>query len=117
MYDAQLRSEGLRSTQFTLLQTLDLAGALTQGELGDLLCLDSTTLTRSLSPLIDAGWVARRRGSDRRERHLQLTASGHAKLQQATPAWRRAQKRLKKAFGRGWDEVEHGLRRVAGTSL
>lgn len=117
MYDDELRKEGLRATQFTLLQALDLAGTITQGELGDLLRLDSTTLTRSLRPLIDAGWVSGRRGADRRERHLHLTASGRDKIQQATAAWLRAQRRLKKAFGRGWDDLERGLQRVAAASL
>ena len=115
LYDRELRETGLRSTQFTLLQALEIAGELTQGELGNLLSLDSTTLTRSLRPLFDAGWVKSERGADRRERHLRLTVSGLRKYQDATPAWRRAQTRLKKAVGRGWDELEQDLRRITGT--
>lgn len=115
MYDFELREWGLRSTQFTLLQTLETVGEITQGELGSLLSLDSTTLTRSLEPLIEAGWVKDERGDDRRERHLRLTASGRRKLQDAAPAWRRAQHRLQKAIGRNWGELEADLRRIAGS--
>lgn len=115
LYDRELRESGLRVTQFTLLQALDIAGEITQGELGSLLSLDSTTLTRSLQPLIEAGWVKDERGDDRRERHLRLTASGRRKYQDATPAWRRAQNRLKKTIGRSWEELEQDLRRITGS--
>ena len=115
LYDRELRETGLRSTQFTLLQALDLAGEITQGRLGSVLSLDSTTLTRSLQALIDEGWVRDARGDDRRERHLQLTPAGRRKLQDATPAWRRAQNRLKKAIGRSWDELDADLRRITGS--
>ncbi len=112
LYDRELRETGLRSTQFTLLQALEIAGELTQGELGSLLSLDSTTLTRSLRPLLGAGWVKGWPGADRRERHLRLTPSGLRKYHEAVPGWRRAQNQLKKAVGRGWDELEQGMRRI-----
>jgi DNA-binding MarR family transcriptional regulator len=115
LYDRELRETGLRSTQFTLLQALQIASKLTQGELGDLLSIDTTTLTRSLRPLLDAGWVKSERGKDRRERYLQLTTSGVRKYQDALSAWRRAQNRLKKSVGRNWDELEQDLRRITGT--
>ena len=114
LYDRELREVGLRSTQFTLLQALHLAGTITQGELGSLLSLDSTTLTRSLQPLVDEGWVKSERGEDRRERHLRLTASGEHKYQGALPAWRRAQNQLNKTIGRDWDRLERDLRQIAG---
>jgi DNA-binding MarR family transcriptional regulator len=115
LYDRELRETGLRSTQFTLLQALHLAGELTQGELGSLLSLDSTTLTRSLRTLIDDGWVKSARGEDRRERHLRLTASGERKYQDALPAWRRAQNQLRKTIGRDWERLERDLRQITGS--
>jgi DNA-binding MarR family transcriptional regulator len=48
IYDQELRGLGLRVTQFTLLQAMELASNLTQGRLGELLSLDSTTLTRTM---------------------------------------------------------------------
>jgi DNA-binding MarR family transcriptional regulator len=115
LYDRELRAVALRSTQFTLLQALHLAGEMTQGDLDSLLSLDSTTLSRSLQPLVDAGWVKSERGKDRRERHLRLTASGESKYQDALPAWRRAQNQLTKMIGRDWDRLERDLRQIAGS--
>ncbi len=117
MYEEELRETGLRATQFTLLQVLERAGSMTQGELGAILSLDSTTLTRSLRPLIEAGWVRAVRGSDRRERHIQLTASGRQKVLDAMQSWRRAQHRLKKAIGPAWDDLERTLHIVASSAL
>jgi len=115
LYDRQLREVDLRSTQFTLLQALHTAGTVTQGDLDSLLSLDSTTLSRSLQPLVEAGWVKSERGEDQRERHLRLTASGERKYQEALPAWRRAQYQLTKAIGRDWDRLERDLRQIAGS--
>ena len=115
LYDRELRESGLRSTQFTLLQALDIAGEVTQGRLGSILSLDSTTLTRSLQALVQEGWVKETRGDDRRERYLQLTPSGRRKYQEAKPAWRRAQNRLMKALGRSWEDFDADLRRITAS--
>lgn len=115
LYDRELREAELRSTQFTLLQALHLAGTVTQGNLDSLLSLDSTTLSRSLQPLVEAGWVKSERGEDRRERYLRLTASGERKYQEALPAWRRAQNQLAKTIGRDWDRLERDLRQIAAS--
>ncbi|HEY1975792.1 MAG TPA: MarR family transcriptional regulator [Candidatus Baltobacteraceae bacterium] len=112
LYERELRGSGLRSTQFTLLQALEFAGEITQGQLGSVLSIDSTTLTRSLQALVNEGWVKETRGDDRRERYLALTPSGRRKLEDTSPAWRRAQTRLKKALGRSWDELDADLRRI-----
>jgi len=115
MYDRELREDGLRSTQFTLLQALHLAGTITQGNLDSLLSLDSTTLSRSLQPLVDAGWVKSERGDDRRERHLRLSVSGERNFHDALPAGRRAQNQLTKTIGRDWNRLERDLRLIAAS--
>ena len=115
LYERELRASGLRSTQFTLLQALDFAGKITQGQLGSILSLDSTTLTRSLQALLGKGWVKEMRGEDRRERYLELTPSGRRKLEHTWPAWQRAQNRVKKAIGRSWEDLDADLRLI--TSL
>lgn len=115
LYDRELRETGLRSTQFSLLQALEIAGEVTQGRLGSILSLDSTTLTRSLQALIEEGWVKETRGDDRRERYLRLTPSGRRKYQEVKPGWQRAQNRLLKALGRSWEELDADLRRITGS--
>ena len=58
LYDETLRPLGLRATQFTILQVLSRTGELSQGELGQILAMDSTTLTRTLRILRRAGAAA-----------------------------------------------------------
>ena len=101
LYDEELRGVGLRTTQYSLLQRLRRAGEVRQRDLGALTSLDETTLTRNLRPLIDAGWVAIRPGEDRREKLIRLTDAGAAKLQEARPAWERAQERMRSRLPKG----------------
>src|SRR5271165_4613958 len=57
MYEEALRPVGLRATQFTILQALERAGEVLQGRLGEMLAMDSTSLTRTLAIMRRAGWV------------------------------------------------------------
>jgi DNA-binding MarR family transcriptional regulator len=95
LYDEELRSVGLRTTQYSLLRYLKHFGAVRQRDLGAAASLDETTLTRTLRPLIDAGWVTADPGEDRREKLVSLTSGGEAKLARALPAWERAQERMR----------------------
>jgi DNA-binding MarR family transcriptional regulator len=116
-YETELRKEGLRATQFTLLHVLAKKSEQTQGEIGDFLALDSTTLTRTLRPLEEKGWIRARSGEDRRERHWELTPTGVRKWQKAKPAWERAQARAKDSLGPGTvEELLSSLARVAGVT-
>jgi DNA-binding MarR family transcriptional regulator len=101
LYDDEMRSVGLRTTQYSLLRALSRAGQVRQRDLGELTSLDETTLTRNLRPLIESGWVAIGTGEDRREKLVSLTEAGVAKLKEALPAWERAQKRLRSRIPEG----------------
>src|SRR5512140_1372602 len=94
LYDEELRGVGLRTTQYSLLQLLRRSGEVRQRDLAERTLHDETSLTRSLRPLVEAGWVAVRTGDDRREKWLTITAAGVAKLEEARPAWERAQTRM-----------------------
>jgi len=114
LYDDALRPLGLRATQFTVLQALSLAGKVSQGELGQLLVMDSTTLTRTLRILSAQGWIENRPGEDRRERLLRLTSAGHHQLKRATTRWERAQARLRSRLG---DVPWHELLKVSTEAI
>ena len=106
LYDQALRPLGLRTTQFTILQALSLAGEVSQGELGEILALDSTTLTRTLVIMRRRKWIETRRGSDGRERLLTLSEAGRAQLDRVSPAWQSVQDRLRSQFGdERWGEL------------
>jgi DNA-binding MarR family transcriptional regulator len=110
LYDEALRPTGLRATQFTLLQALSLTGEIPQGQLGQMLAIDSTTLTRTLEILSKRGWIQERRGKDRRERLLRLSKTGQRKLDRALPIWEKLQARLQQALG---DDRWRGLLEVS----
>jgi len=76
LYENALRPLGLRATQFTILQALSLAGEVTQSQLGEMLAMDSTTLTRTLQIMSREVWIAKRRGKDRRKRPPPLAKAG-----------------------------------------
>jgi DNA-binding MarR family transcriptional regulator len=105
-YNHALRSEGLEITQFTLLMALNITGETTQGKLGKLLALDSTTLTRTLKLVKERGWVKATPGEDRRQRRLTLTRVGKDKLQKSLPHWKQAQEALQSALGEAaWTQL------------
>jgi DNA-binding MarR family transcriptional regulator len=109
LYEEALRPVGLRATQFTVLQTLSLAGEVTQGELGQILAMDSTTLTRTLNIMSRHGWIAKRRGEDRREWRMQLSKAGKTQFKQAFPHWEKAQTRLRRQLG---EELSNNLMKL-----
>jgi DNA-binding MarR family transcriptional regulator len=94
-----MRPLGLRATQFTILLVLSRTGEVSQGRLGLMLAMDSTTLTRTLGIMSRSGWIAERPGRDRRERLLHLSSGGEAQLRRALPVWERVQSRLRNQLG------------------
>ena len=99
LYNRELLSDGIEITQFTLMMTLNHVGEVPQGELGEILALDSTSLTRMLKLLKDHGWVQTKEGHDRRFRLIRLTRAGREKFQQCLPHWKHAEKQLRAALG------------------
>lgn len=100
LYEEAFRPLGLSTTQFTILQSLSSAGEVTQAVLGNILAMDSTSLTRTLEIMVRRGWVVKRRGSDRREWRIRLSAAGELQLKSALPAWQAAQTQLRSRLGR-----------------
>jgi DNA-binding MarR family transcriptional regulator len=98
-YDQALRPLGLTPTQFTILQALSRTGTVHQGKLGEILAMDSTTLTRTLDIMDRHGWVEKLQGTDRRERQLRLARPGHAQLNRALPIWQNVQAGLRQKLG------------------
>jgi DNA-binding MarR family transcriptional regulator len=106
IYDEALRPLGLRATQFTVLQALSLAGEVLQGDLGKMLAMDSTTLTRALEILSRRGWIDKRTGADLRERRIRLSKAGQLQLEKALPLWEKAQSSLRRKLGDGqWNTL------------
>jgi DNA-binding MarR family transcriptional regulator len=103
-YEDALRPTGLRATQFTILQFMAIAGEVTQKQMGRMLGMDTTTLTRTLTAMSRQGWIDKRRGEDRREWKLRLSKQGHAQFVTAEPLWKKAQESAKEKLGTALSE-------------
>jgi DNA-binding MarR family transcriptional regulator len=115
LYETALRPFGLHATQLTILQVLSRTGELSQGQLGEMLAMDSTSLTRTLAIMHRQGWLAERRGKDRRERRLNLSSAGNAKLRRAQPVWDKVQSRLRRKLGQQtWNNLLQLTHQVTG---
>lgn len=116
-YEAELRDSGLKPTQFTLLWVLDRKGPNTQGALGEILAIESSTLTRTLAPLEEAGWIRAAAGDDARETRWSLTPAGKRKVARTLPAWERAQSALRTRLGAApWGRLLTDLAAVASAA-
>ena len=99
-YDQLLASSGLRTTQFSILIRLRLAGPMTINALAKALVMDRTTLGRNILPLEREGLIDVVSGrADRRSKILRLTKAGAARLRAARAGWTQAQARFEAAFG------------------
>lgn len=87
-FDMALRPLDLTNGQFSLLMTLHQEQPPTIGKISTFLAMDRTTLTAALKPLERRGLVEVRPGqTDRRARHLHLTAEGRALMLRAHEVW------------------------------
>lgn len=112
-YDEAMRPLGLTGTQFTILQVLTITGEIPQGKLGEILAMDSTTLTRTLKIISRHGWIATRRGKDRRERWLRLSPAGEAEFRRAQPHWEKVQEQLHAQLGdKRWNNLMNLINEV-----
>jgi DNA-binding MarR family transcriptional regulator len=98
-YDEDVRSLGLKGSQYALLSHVVKLGPLQPGALARALGLDASTLTRNLRPLMDAGWVVLNAGPDARSRLVVATPAGAALREQAQRRWRISQERVNQALG------------------
>ncbi|MGO9136039.1 MAG: MarR family winged helix-turn-helix transcriptional regulator [Methylovirgula sp.] len=105
IYDRALAPVDLTVNQFGLLARLYGARLLQRDgmsikALADMLGMDSSTLTRNLKPLEARGLIdSAIDPNDGRARLIAITAAGTAKLAQALPHWRSAQREVKRQLG------------------
>ena len=106
-YEEAMRPLNLTSSQFTILQALTFTGEITQGRLGEILFMDSTTLTRTLTIMRRNRWVTTRAGADRRERLLRLSKHGRVEFARAQPLWEQAQASVRAQLGdTRWENLQ-----------
>jgi DNA-binding MarR family transcriptional regulator len=110
-YDDALRPAGIRTTQFSLLTVLRLAGPLPMTRLAEQAVMDRTTLARNLKVLQRGGLVRVLPGADARVREVEITQAGITKMEEAFPHWQRAQRSMARSLGTG--RMDHLLADLA----
>lgn len=99
-YDSHLAPTGLRTTQYSLLNTLSAAGSGSLLAVARRMGLDRTTLGRNLLPLERDGLVSIAVDPhDRRGRLLTITPAGEERLAQARSCWASAQAAFEARYG------------------
>ena len=108
VYDGHLGKVGLTVGQYALLVTIG-AETLPLSRLAQRTATDRTTLTRTLTPLIKAGWVVVVPGEDARTRLVTLTEAGRRKAETARAAWQDAQDQIGAALSPKLTDALHGM--------
>ena len=99
VYDESLHPLGVRASQLQLLVAIATMGEeATTARVGAFLMIRPSTLSRGLQRLRHEGWIER--SGEGRARRLTVTKQGRRLLQQALPAWERAQERAEEVLGR-----------------
>ena len=111
-FDEALRRHRLRSTQFSALAVLALAGPRTVKVLAAILSADRTTMTRNLAVLEKEQLISIRRGEDARERIAELTPQGRQRIEAALADWQAVQSRITESMGK---DATNSLRAIAWT--
>ncbi|NKB43604.1 MAG: MarR family transcriptional regulator [Alphaproteobacteria bacterium] len=102
VFDHILAPTGLKTTQLSLLMVVNARTPLRIGDLADALVSDSTTVSRTIKPLIKRGLLLETPDKrDRRVKLITLTDSGRAALERALPLWQTAQSQVAKGLGSG----------------
>jgi len=100
IYEEELRPFGLKASQLNLLVVVAQVGPVRRSEVGRILRLDASTLTRNLQVMLTNGWIEETQDqTDGRGLPLQIAQRGAALLADVAPAWRQAQRRARDLLG------------------
>lgn len=115
IYDELLLPFGLKASQLNLLVVVAQEGPVRRADIGRLLHLDRSTLTRNLQVMLNNDWITEVQDHiDARGLPLEVTRKGATLLAEVTPAWKQAQRRAEALLG------DHGtsvLKKVSGNLL
>jgi len=104
-YDKSLQSTGLRGTQCALLRNISLHKNITIGELGDLLLMEQSTVTRNIGILKNHGFITITiEKQDARKKVIAITPIGERKLEETIPLWEQAQAQVEQLMEGKFDD-------------
>jgi len=106
LYDKLLQPTGLKVTQYSMLANINQQQSVSISQLGDILLLDQTTITRNINVLKQNGYVnITKDPQDARTKIITLTKKGVEKLNEAAPIWEDIQERIINDIG--LEKYEH----------
>ena len=105
IYDDALRPLGVKVSQMNILVAAGTMGTARPAEVCETLHLDVSTLSRNVERMKARGWLEVIPDEDGRAQPFRLTNEGRKLLEQAAPAWRKAQKQAKTLLGDGIVEL------------
>lgn len=109
VYDRVMVPQGMTVTQFSLLSQLRRLDGQSLSQIAAQLDMDRSSLTRTLKPLTEAGWVELRPSTrDARARSVHLSAAGLAERQRLLPHWQQAQSQVIALLGETQTALLHG---------
>ncbi|MGY0694862.1 MarR family winged helix-turn-helix transcriptional regulator [Virgibacillus sp. FSP13] len=76
----RLHDHGLYTSQWSIIFCLERFGPMTQTEIWKYLNVEAPTVTRTLSRMEKSGWIVRKKGTDKRERVIELTKAAKQKF-------------------------------------
>lgn len=109
IYDGELATLGLKTTQYSLLSNVLRLGPLRPSDLALAMQMSPSTLSRNLKPLVTSGWLSLEAGADGRSRSVAITPAGRALRELAQRRWRAAQDRLNGILGEQRVAALHAL--------
>ncbi len=101
IYDDALRPLGVKVSQMNILVAAGKMGTARPAEICERLHLDVSTLSRNVERMKSRGWLEVIPDDDGRAQPFRLTNDGRKLLEQAAPAWKKAQKQAKSLLGDG----------------
>ncbi|MCB2293399.1 MarR family winged helix-turn-helix transcriptional regulator [Clostridium algoriphilum] len=100
-YDKMLQPTGLRSTQCSLLLDIFFNENISVSNLGNILLMDQSTVTRNVELLRKSGYIdIKKEELDCRKKCISITHKGLKKLEEATPILKKAQSKIENGIGK-----------------
>src|SRR5215207_9463619 len=113
IYDDALRPLDLKVSQMNILVAAAKMSTVRPLEVCEYLHLDVSTLSRNVERMKARGWLKVVPDKDGRSQPFQLTPQGRKLLEQAVPAWSKAQQQVKKVLGDGVvEQLNQAMKRV-----
>jgi DNA-binding MarR family transcriptional regulator len=100
LYDRQLASAGLTTSQFSLLALVETHPGISVPDLAVRMVMERTTLLRAIKPMREQGWLLSEALGAKSALAFTVSETGAAKLREAEPYWKAAHKEFEAQAGR-----------------